>query len=292
MARSMTGYGRAECVTETRKISMEIKSVNNRYADFNIRLPRKFNFLEAKIRSVLKEQILRGKVDIFILTEEYGEEAGSLKYNAALAEEYAQYMRQMISSFGLPGNVTVRDLATAPEVFTIESSEADEEELWSMMKPVAEEAITRFNESRTEEGERLKADLLGKLDELETVVDEVIAHEPEIMDAYRARLLETLTEILEDRSIEESRIIAECAVFADKISTDEESVRLKSHIRQMREELKKSGSIGRKLDFLAQEMNREANTTLSKAGDLITADNGIAMKTIIEKIREQIQNIE
>lgn len=288
----MTGYGRAEAVTDTRRIQVEMKSVNNRYLDFNIRMPRKFNFLESKIRAELKKRILRGKIDVFITSEEYGDAAGTLSYNEALAGEYVRYMRQMSETFGLHGDVTVKDIAAAPEVFTIGNAETDEEELWALLMPVVCEAADNFNVSRTEEGERLKTDLLLKLDELQMVVDDVIAHEPEIMDAYRTKLMETLTEILEDRSIEESRVVAECAVFADKISTDEESVRLKSHIEQMRLELEKEGSIGRKLDFLAQEMNREANTTLSKAGDIITADNGITMKTIIEKIREQIQNIE
>lgn len=292
MVRSMTGYGRAEAANEKRKLTVEMKAVNNRYLDFNIRMPRRFSFLESKIRGALKEYILRGKVDVFISCEEYADEAGALKFNEALAGEYISYMRQMAEKFHLSTEITPADIARAPEVFSLGDPDADEEELWGMLEPVIREASAHFNEAREGEGERLAADLLEKLDSLEALVDRVIEHEPEIMEAYRARLCETLSEILEDRSIEESRITAECVVYADRISTDEESVRLKSHIRQMRSELKGEGSIGRKLDFLAQEMNREANTTLSKAGDLITADIGIEMKTDIEKIREQIQNIE
>ena len=292
MIRSMTGYGRGEDITAMRKLTVEMKAVNNRYLDFNIRMPRRFNFLEAKIRSVLKEYVLRGKVDVFITCEEYADEAGALKYNEALAGEYIHHMRRMAEAFGLDARISASDIARAPEVFTIGDMSTDEDELWGMLEPVIRKAAEHFNEARSGEGSRLKEDLLQKLSHLETLVDDVIAHEPEIMAAYRAKLTEVLTEILSDRSIEESKIIAECAIFADKICTDEETVRLRSHIRQMRDELGKEGSIGRKLDFITQEMNREANTTLSKAGDLMTADLGIEMKTDIEKIREQIQNIE
>ncbi len=292
MIRSMTGYGRAEAVSDARKLTVEIKSVNNRYLDFNIRMPRRFNFLEAKIREVLKESVLRGKVDVFITCEEYADEAGALKYNEALAGEYIAHMRHMAETFGLSSAITPADIARAPEVFTIGDISTDGEELWEMLLPVLKSASERYNEAREAEGERLKTDVLLKLDHLGGLVEHVIEHEPEIMEAYKKKLTDTLSEILEDRSIDESKIAAECVLYADKISTDEESVLLRSHIRQMKDELGKSGSIGRKLDFLAQEMNREANTTLSKAGDLMTADIGIEMKTDIEKIREQIQNIE
>ena len=292
MIYSMTGYGRAEITTSSRRISAEIKSVNNRYVDFNIRMPRKFLFLESRIRNVLKEYVSRGKVDVFINTEEYGDAAGSLNYNEALAGQYIAAMRSMISAYDLEPGIRAEDVARAPEVFTIGEADVDEEELGSLLEETVRKAAEHFNEARAAEGARLKEDMLSKLSELETVTEEVIAHEPEIMDAYRQKLYNTMLEFLEDKGVDESRIAAECVVYADRICTDEETVRLKSHIEQMRKELSLSGSIGRRLDFIAQEMNREANTTLSKAGDLITADNGIAMKTIIEKLREQIQNIE
>ncbi len=292
MIRSMTGYGRSEASDEQRKITVEIKSVNNRYADFNIRMPRKFNALEAKIRGILKEKIHRGKVDVFISSEEYGDSAGSLIYNETLASEYVSYMKKIASTFGLEEKISITDISRAPEVLTMGTSEIDEDTLWQMLEGVLQKAVSAFNESRSLEGSRLKSDLLVKLDELAAHTEEIIAHEPEIMAAYRTRLRENLNELLEEWTLDESRLAAECVLYADKICTDEETVRLKSHIRQMKEELEKSGSIGRKLDFIAQEMNREANTTLSKAGDLLTADIGIAMKTEIEKIREQIQNIE
>ncbi|MGN0274017.1 MAG: YicC/YloC family endoribonuclease [Chordicoccus sp.] len=292
MICSMTGFGRAEAADETRKLTVEIKSVNNRYLDFNIRMPKSMSSLETKIRDVLKEYMTRGKVDVFITDEEQAGRASSLRYNEAMAAAYVRYMRQMAEKFGLDPSIRVSDVASAPDVFTLSEEGADAEELWKSLEPVVREAADTFRRSRTREGERLKDDLLGKLAELKNLAEEVKRHEPEILTAYRERLEETLAGILADRSIDETRIAAECVVYADKICTDEECVRLLSHIRQMTEDLTNGGAVGRKLDFLAQEMNREANTTLSKAGDIVTADIGIAMKTVIEKLREQIQNIE
>ena len=287
----MTGFGRAERISENRRICVEMKSVNNRYLDINIRMPKKLNSFEAKIRNILSETIIRGKVDVFITVEEYGSGVGTLKYNHDLAGQYAAYMKQMAEAYGL-GNVTVSDVASAPEVFMMMENETNECELWKDLEPVLREAVSAYNDARQAEGARLYGDLQQKLKELEAFALEVEAHEPEILEAYRLRLLDKLAEILEDNTLEESRLAAECVLFADKISTDEETVRLKSHIKAMSDTLNQTGSIGRKLDFLAQEMNREANTTLSKAGDLMTADIGINMKTVIEKVREQIQNVE
>jgi uncharacterized protein (TIGR00255 family) len=292
MIRSMTGFGRCDETYEHRKLTVEMKSVNNRYLDFNIRMPKKFAFLDAKIRSVLKEYMERGKVDVFIISEEYSDEAGTLKYNRSLAEQYLASFRMIADHCGLKDDVRVTDIARAPEVLTIGEGETDEAALWKDLEPVLRKAAQSFEEARTAEGRRLRDDLLGKLCELEQLVIKVREHEPAILEAYRSRLEETLAEILKDRDMDDARIAAECVVYADRICTDEETVRLKSHVLQMKKELEGTGGIGRKLDFLAQEMNREANTTLSKAGDLITADLGIEMKTLIEKIREQIQNIE
>ncbi len=292
MIRSMTGYGRAESSTEDRKLTVEMKSVNNRYLDFNIRMPRKYNFLESQVRTVLKEYVERGKVDVFITAEEYSEGAASLNYNETLAEEYIGKYKEIADKFGIPNDVTASKIASSPEVLTLGEAETDEEELWKELEPVLRAAASNFNEARETEGKRLYTDLEKKLSDMDGLVDEVIDHEPEIVKAYQEKLQETLAEILEDRDIDDSRIAAECVVYADKICTDEETVRLKSHIRAMRDELEKDGSIGRKLDFITQEMNREANTTLSKAGDILTSEIGINLKTEIEKIREQIQNIE
>ena len=288
----MTGFGRAEAADETRKLTVEIKSVNNRYLDFNIRMPKSMSSLETRIRDVLKEYMTRGKVDVFITDEEQAGRASSLRYNEAMASAYVRYMRQMAEKFELDPVIHVADVASAPDVFTLSEEGADAEELWKSLEPALRKAADAFRKARISEGERLKTDLLGKLAELQKLAEDVRRHEPEILTAYRERLQETLGEILADRSIDETRIAAECVVYADKICTDEECVRLLSHIRQMTEDLTGGGAIGRKLDFLAQEMNREANTTLSKAGDIVTADSGIAMKTVIEKLREQIQNIE
>ena len=230
MIKSMTGYGHAEKHTETRKFSVEIKSVNNRYADINIRMPRKYIFLESRLRSVLKEYVERGKIDVFINTEEYGEAAGSLQYNEVLAGEYIAAMRTMIEKYGLSQEIRAEDVARAPEVFSIEEAELDEDELCSYLESTLREAAEHFNESRSAEGARLKEDLLKKLEELLAITEDVIAHEPEIMQAYKERLTQKLNEILEDKGIEESRIAAECVIYADKISTDEETVRLKSNI--------------------------------------------------------------
>lgn len=292
MICSMTGFGRAEAADETRKLTVEIKSVNNRYLDFNIRMPKSMSSLETRIRDVLKEYMTRGKVDVFITDEEQAGRASSLRYNEAMASAYVRYMRQMAEKFELDPVIHVADVASAPDVFTLSEEGADAEELWKSLEPALRKAADAFRKARISEGERLKTDLLGKLAELQKLAEDVRRHEPEILTAYRERLQETLGEILADRSIDETRIAAECVVYADKICTDEECVRLLSHIRQMTEDLTGGGAIGRKLDFLAQEMNREANTTLSKAGDIVTADSGIAMKTVIEKLREQIQNIE
>ncbi len=292
MIRSMTGFGRAETANEKRKLTVEMKAVNNRYLDFNIRMPKKFSFLESKIRTTLKEYMERGKVDVFITCEDYGDEAASLKYNRALAESYVSYYRQMAEEFGIKESLSVMDIARSPEVLTLGDADQNEDELWEELEAALRGAAQNFRDARELEGKRLRTDLIGKLDALDVLVDEVMQHEPEIMEAYRTKLQTTLTELLENRDIDESRIAAECVVYADKICTDEETVRLKSHIKTMKDTLMTDASIGRKLDFIAQEMNREANTTLSKAGDLITADIGIQMKTEIEKIREQIQNIE
>ena len=292
MIRSMTGFGRAEMSDQHRKLTVEMKAVNNRYLDLNIRMPKKYAFLDSKVRGILKTHVARGKVDVFITEEAEGESSGRVLYNGALAREYEACYAKIAEEFHIPNDVTASKLAQAPEVLTLGEDEEDEAELWENLEKVLTDAVQSFNVSRTEEGERLKRDLLEKLSMMDAYVDRIIEHEPEIQKTYREHLEESLKEILEDRSVDDSQITAACVIYADKICTDEETVRLKSHIRQMKDELEKEESIGRKLDFLAQEMNREANTTLSKAGDLVTSDLGIELKTMIEKIREQIQNIE
>ena len=290
MIASMTGFGRAEKASEDWKITVEMKSVNNRYLDINPRLPRRFASFDAELRNIIKEYVSRGKIDVFVTAEKISGDAGTLRFNEELAKSYYQYLLKISRMTGQ--EVTVRDVATAEDVFTLEAEDGEDEDAFALLEETLREACASFRRSRTDEGQKLKTDLLEKLSMLLELTEKVIADEPRIMEGYRERLFERMKEILEDRTVDESRILAECVVFADRICTDEETVRLKSHIGQMEKALSSDDGIGRKLDFIAQEMNREANTILSKAGDLLTADTGIEMKTLIEKIREQIQNIE
>lgn len=292
MIKSMTGFGRCEIQKEARKFTVELKSVNHRYLDVNIRMPKKLNFFETSIRTLLKSYANRGKVDIFITYEDLSQTQVSVKYNSAIAAEYLKYLKQMEEEFGLENDIRVSTLSRYPEVFTMEEQSEDEEELWNGLKEALEGAFTQFVETRTAEGANLKKDILAKLDVLTEQISFIEERSPQIVAEYRAKLEDKMKELLADTQIEESRIAAEVILFADKICTDEEVVRLKSHIQHMRNTLDEKEGIGRKLDFIAQEMNREANTTLSKSSDLEISDRAIALKTEIEKVREQIQNIE
>lgn len=293
MIRSMTGFGRCEVADGERKFTVEMKGVNHRYLDVNIRMPKKLNFFETSIRNLLKKRIQRGKVDLFISYEDLSEGQVSLKYNEALAQEYLDYFRQMETTFGLENDVRVSTISRCPEVLTMEEQALDEEELWNGLEKALNGAVDQFVETRTLEGENLKKDILEKLSGMLELVGYIEERAPRIIAEYREKLEAKVQELLEDTQIEESRIAAEVVIFADKICTDEELVRLRSHIVHMKETLESSDSgIGRKLDFIAQEMNREANTILSKANDLEVSNVGIDLKTEIEKVREQIQNIE
>lgn len=292
MIKSMTGFGRYEYADASRKITVEVKSVNHRYLDVNIKMPKKLNFFESAIRTLLKEYIERGKVDIYITYEDFTENNLSLQYNKALAGEYLKYLNQMAEEFGLENDIRVSTLSRYPEVFAMEEQPVDEDELWSSLEKALRGALEPFVESRVREGENLKKDLCEKLDNMVSYVDFIEERSPQIIIEYRARLEEKLRELLADNQLDDSRIAQEVTIFADKICVDEETVRLKSHILSMKDSLNAGGSVGRKLDFLAQEMNREANTILSKSNDLKISDTGISLKTDIEKVREQIQNIE
>lgn len=292
MIKSMTGFGRCEVQKDSRKFTVELKSVNHRYLDVNIRMPKKLNFFETAIRTLLKSYANRGKVDIFITYEDLSQTQVSVKYNAALAAEYMKYLKQMEDEFGLENDVRVSTLSRYPEVFTMEEQSEDEEELWNGLKEALEGAFTQFVETRKTEGENLKKDITSKLDLLSEQIGFIEERSPQIVAEYRAKLEDKMKELLADTQIEESRVASEVILFADKICTDEEVVRLKSHISHMRNTLEEKDEIGRKLDFIAQEMNREANTILSKANDIEVSDRAISLKTEIEKIREQIQNIE
>ena len=292
MIKSMTGFGRAEVITNERKITVELKSVNHRYLDLSIKMPRKLNFLEGAIRNLLKTYIQRGKVDVFITYEDYSLNCVALKYNKELAKEYLTYIREMAEEFGLENDMTASTLSRYPEVLSMEEQSLDEDELWGFLEGPLREACEKFVATREREGEHLKRDLIEKLNGLDEKVRQVEERSPEVVDIYREKLEAKVHELLADSQIEDSRIAAEVVLFSDKICNDEETVRLHSHIQGMKKMLEEKEGVGRKLDFMAQEMNREANTILSKSSDLIVSDIAIDLKTEIEKIREQIQNIE
>lgn len=292
MIKSMTGFGRSEITDGARKFTVELKGVNHRYLDVNIRMPKKLNFFETSIRNLLKEYAQRGKVDIFITYEDTSENQVSLKYNQALAQEYLTYFKEMQNTFELDYDIRVSTLSRCPEVLTMEEQVVDEEELWNGLEKALRGAFTQFRDTRIVEGENLKKDILAKLEEMLELVDCVEKRSPQIVAEYRGKLEAKVKELLEDVQIDEGRLASEVILFADKICTDEETVRLRSHIEHMKATLELSEGIGRKLDFIAQEMNREANTILSKANDLETSNYAIDLKTGIEKVREQIQNLE
>ena len=292
MVKSMTGFGRCEISEGDRKMTVEMKSVNHRYFDSNIKMPKKLSIFESAIRNLLKEYIQRGKVDIFITYEDFTENNVSLKYNENIAAEYVHYYQQLSEKFQLRNDICASVIGRSPEVFTMEEQPVDEQEIWAVLEKALRGACEQFVESRIQEGENLKLDLIEKLDGMISDIEAIEKRSPEILQAYRTKLTEKVQELLGDTQIEESRIATEVILYADKICTDEETVRLHSHIESMKATLLEGGSIGRKLDFIAQEMNREANTILSKANDLVTSNLAINLKTEIEKVREQIQNIE
>ncbi|MEE0418867.1 MAG: YicC/YloC family endoribonuclease [Lachnospiraceae bacterium] len=292
MIKSMTGFGRCENHQGDRKFTVEMKSVNHRYFDVNIKMPKKLGFFESAIRSLLKNYVQRGKVDLFITYEDYTQSNVSLKYNESIAAEYVKYYELMAATFGLENDVKVSTLGRSPEVFTMEEQTTDEKEVWAVLEKALVGASEQFVESRVREGEALKADLFEKLDKMLRDVEHIEQRYPQVMAVYRQKLEEKVRELLGDTQMEEGRIATEVVLYSDKICTDEETVRLKSHIESMKAALEEGGGIGRKLDFIAQEMNREANTILSKANDLETSNIAINLKTEIEKVREQIQNIE
>lgn len=292
MIKSMTGFGRCEVSEDNRKFTVEMKSVNHRYLDVNIKMPKKLNFFESSIRSLLKEYIQRGKVDIFITYEDLTENNVCIRYNQDIAREYLQFLRQMASEFQLEDDIRVSSLSRYPEVFTMEEQTIDEEGIWKTLEKAVRGAAESFVESRIREGEHLKEDLLNKLTTMLSYVDFIMERSPIIISEYKKKLSDKIQELLEDTRIDENRLLMEVTIFADKVCVDEEVVRLKSHIETTKVTLVSGGGIGRKLDFIAQEMNREANTILSKANDLEVSNYAIELKTEIEKVREQIQNIE
>ncbi len=292
MIKSMTGFGRYEVSDKNKKIIVEMKSVNHRYLDVSVKMPRVLNAFDGAVRAEIKKYASRGKVDVYITFEDTAEDKASLKYNNELATEYMSYYKSISEQFGIENDVTVSRLMRCPEVLTMEENKTDEDELWKLVKEAVDGACEKFVQSRISEGEHLKNDLSIKLDNMIAIVEDIAVRSPKVFDEYRVNIRRQVEELLGNTQIDESRIATEIVLFADKMCVDEELVRLRSHVTKMKSDLMAGEDVGRKLDFLAQEMNREANTILSKANDLEVTNKGIDLKTEIEKVREQIQNVE
>ena len=292
MVKSMTGFGRGEAQDEFRKITIEMKSVNHRYLDLNIKIPKSLNPFETEIRNYLKSRIVRGKVDVYVTLETAADQEYVLKYNSKLAEMYVENIKAMADEFGLDYDLKATHLSRYPDVLEMEEAEADESELKALLFEALEKAANQFGENRTKEGDRLQKDLLDKMDEMSGYVSVLEKRSPEIIEEYTSRLKAKVNDLLEAGHIDENRIAAEIVLYADKVCIDEEMVRLRSHIEETKQVLLNDKEVGRKLDFIAQEMNRESNTILSKSTDVEIAGIGISLKTLIEKVREQIQNLE
>ena len=292
MIQSMTGFGRGEAANEKYKVTIEMKSVNHRYLDLSVRLPRKLNFYEPAIRNQVKEFAKRGKIDIFVSIEQLQENAESIQYNPQIAAAYLSGISQMADEFSIDGTIQAYQLARFPDVFTKAEEDDNEEEWIPIVTQALRDACEKFAESRRIEGEKLAKDLSEKLDHISDLVDKIETRSPQIVEEYRKKITEKVEQLLGDTQVDENLLATEIVMFSDKICVDEEMVRLRTHVEHVKETLAVGENIGRKLDFLIQEMNREANTTLSKANDSEVSEYGIDLKTEIEKIREQIQNIE
>ncbi len=291
MIRSMTGYGRAQQKIGPRDITVEIKSVNHRYFEFSSKTPRNCGYLEERLKTYLQEQVARGKVEANVFMQVTEGDATEVELNRDLAAAYVNALRS-VTELDLRDDLTLSSLARFPDIFTVRRQQENEDEVWQAVKTVADEALGKFVSMREAEGQRLTEDILSRLAEVEKLVGLVEERSPQTVEAYRERLAAKIQEVLADRQIDETRIITEAAIFADRVAVDEETVRLHSHIAQFKEILESGGCVGRKLDFLVQELNREANTIGSKAQDAQMARIVVALKSNIEKIREQIQNLE
>lgn len=292
MIKSMTGYGRAQGSFSGGDITVEIKSVNNRYLDCGVKLPRGYAYLEEGVKSQVQKAISRGKVDVFITINAAGADNVKISVNEPVAKGYIDAMHRLVQEYGIQDDISASAISKFSDVFLVEKQEQDENEVKSAISGVVADALGAFDAMRTREGEALKTDLLQKAEGILTLVSKVEERSPITVKAYRERLTAKMQEVLEDRQIDEARIIQEAAIYADKVAVDEETVRLRSHVDQLQNMLSEGGVIGRKLDFLMQEMNREANTIGSKGNDVEQARNVVSIKSELEKIREQIQNIE
>ena len=292
MIKSMTGFGRSEIVTEQCKITVEIKAVNHRYCDLNIKMPKKLNSLENAVRGTIKKAVNRGKLDVYIGYEDLSEHAACVQLNKELGMEYYRALSELSESLGVEKDASAYRIARMPEVLMLSEAQLNPEEVEETLLLAVEQALQQFMESRQREGEQVKEDILQKLAGMTGNIGGIEERYPQMVGDYRKKLEDKVRELLADTNVDESRIATEVVIYADKICVDEETVRLRSHIQNMEEELLRGGNVGRKLDFIAQEMNREANTILSKANDITVSNMAIDLKTEIEKIREQVQNIE
>lgn len=292
MIRSMTGYGAAEEIRNGRNIRVEIKSVNHRYFEFSAKVPRSFGFLEERMKRLLSDNISRGKVDVGVFIQTVDGITEEISINKEVVKSYVEALRSVKDEFGLADDLTLSAVAKFPDAFTVVKAETDEEELWADVKAVAEKAVAAFVAMREAEGEKMKADVLEKAAFIEEKVAFVEKRSPETVKEYRERLYAKMREVLENNQIDDARIVQEAAIYSDKVAVDEETVRLRSHLSQLRKIVDMSEPVGRKLDFLIQEVNRETNTIGSKCSDVEIAQVVVDIKSEIEKIREQIQNIE
>ncbi len=292
MIRSMTGYGAAEEILNGRDIRVEIKSVNHRYFEYSARVPRSCGFVEEKMKRLLSDGISRGKVEVGVTLQTVEGLNEEISVNKDVVKSYVDALRSIKDEFGLADDLTLSAVAKFPDAFTVVKEETDEEALWVDIESVAKKALEAFVKMRETEGERMKADVLEKADGIEKMVAVVEERSPETVNEYRERLLAKMEEVLENSQIDKTRIVQEAAIYADKVAVDEETVRLRSHLAQLRKILDMDEPVGRKLDFLIQEVNREANTIGSKCSDVEIAQVVVNIKSEIEKIREQIQNIE
>ena len=290
--RSMTGFGRERSIIGGKEYLIEIRSVNSRYNEFNVKLPRLYTYLEEKLKTLLKAEISRGKVEVYLSVTDVEDKSTCVTVNVPVVRNYLEEMRRCGTELGLLDDLKLSDIFRMTDAFTVVRNEADEEEIWQAVKTVAETALARFAEMREKEGEKLRADILEKLSNIEKMTEEIEKISPETSAAYRQRLYDKLKELLDGVQPDEQRVLTEAAIFAEKIAVDEETVRLHSHFKQFREMADETAPVGRKLDFLVQELNREANTIGSKAQDMRITKLVIDIKSEIEKIREQIQNIE
>ncbi len=294
MIRSMTGYGRSQAVVDTMNITVELKSVNHRYFEFNSRVPRNYGFLDEKLKSYIGSRVSRGKVECYVSAENLEDDEIQILVNHSLAQSYLGALKELAerNELNLRDDLAMSSLARYNDIFTVHKQEADEEKIWNAVKTVAEKAVDKFIEMRETEGNKLKNDVLSRADLILEKVSVIEERSPQTVKEYNDKLIARINEFLSDVQVDEQRLLTECAIFADKVAVAEETVRLRSHIDQLRQFLDSDEAVGRKTDFLVQEMNREANTIGSKAQDVTIARCVIDIKAEIEKIREQIQNIE